>query len=122
VKPLSPHLQIYRPQLTSVLSFTHRLTGIALGLYAVALVGWLMAAAAGAEPYAHAASFMRSWPGRLLLLGGTFCFFLHLCGGLRHLFWDAGQGFELRTIYFSGWVVVAASTLLTASAWILAML
>jgi succinate dehydrogenase / fumarate reductase cytochrome b subunit len=122
VKPLSPHLQIYRPQLTSVLSFAHRLTGVALGIYAIALVGWLMAAAGGAQPYARAESFMRSWPGRALLLGGTFCFFLHLCGGIRHLFWDAGQGFQLRTIYASGWVVVAASTLLTASAWILASL
>jgi succinate dehydrogenase / fumarate reductase cytochrome b subunit len=121
LKPLSPHLQIYRPQLTSVLSFAHRLTGVALGIYGVALVGWLMSAAAGAQSYALAERFMRSWSGRALMLAGTFCFFLHLCGGVRHLFWDAGQGFELRTIYASGWAVVTASTLLTAGTWILSL-
>jgi succinate dehydrogenase / fumarate reductase cytochrome b subunit len=118
VKPLSPHLQIYRPQLTSVLSFTHRVTGVTLGLYAVALVAWLVAAATGPEAYALAQGFMQTWLGRALLLGGTFCFFLHLCGGIRHLFWDAGVGFELRTIYVSGWATVAASVLLTAVAWL----
>jgi succinate dehydrogenase / fumarate reductase, cytochrome b subunit len=116
--PLSPHLQIYRPQLTSVLSFAHRLTGIILGLYAIALVAWLIAGAAGAEPYSLMQAFNHTWLGRALLLGGTFCFFLHLCGGIRHLFWDTGRGFELRTIYISGWTVVAASTALTLAAWI----
>jgi len=117
-RPLSPHLQIYRPQLTSVLSFTHRLTGIALGLYSVALVVWLVAAAAGAEPFTIVHAFMRSSAGQVLLLAGTFCFFLHLCGGIRHLFWDTDRGFELRTIYLSGWTVVAASATLTLVAWI----
>jgi succinate dehydrogenase / fumarate reductase cytochrome b subunit len=117
-RPLSPHLQIYRPQLTSVLSFAHRLTGLVLSLYAVALVVWLIAAAAGPHPYSMVQGFIQSWPGQVLLLGGLFCFFLHLCGGIRHLFWDAGQGFELRTIYISGWVVVAVSTVLSVVAWI----
>jgi len=117
-RPLSPHLQIYRPQLTSVLSFAHRLTGLILGTYAVALVAWLIAAAAGAQPYSVIQSFIRSWLGQTLLVGGTFCFFLHLCGGIRHLFWDSGRGFDLRTIYASGWTVVVASTVLTSAAWI----
>jgi succinate dehydrogenase / fumarate reductase, cytochrome b subunit len=117
-RPLSPHLQIYRPQLTSVLSFAHRLTGVILGLYAVALVAWLLAAAGGSQSYAVAQGFLQSWPGELLLMGGTFCFFLHLCGGIRHLFWDTGRGLELQAIYASGWAVVAASTALTAAAWI----
>lgn len=116
-RPLSPHLQIYRPQLTSVLSFAHRLTGIALGAYSVALVAWLVAAAAGPRPFSTMHVFMQSPPGQVLLLGGIFCFFLHLCGGIRHLFWDAGWGFELRTIYLSGWAVVVASAALTAIAW-----
>ena len=85
-RPLSPHLQIYRPQLTSVLSFAHRLTGLALSLYALALVAWLVAAAAGPDSYSSMQAFIRSWPGQALLLGGLFCFFLHLCGGIRHLF------------------------------------
>jgi succinate dehydrogenase / fumarate reductase cytochrome b subunit len=117
-RPLSPRLQIYRPQLTSVLSFTHRLTGLIVGLYAVALVAWLIAAAAGAEPYSSVQTFMRSGVGQVLLFAGTWCFFLHLCGGIRHLFWDAGRGFELRTIYVSGWMVVAASAVLTLATWI----
>ena len=117
-RPLSPHLQIYRPQLTSVLSFTHRLTGVALGIYAIALVAWLIAAAAGSQPYSIVQNFIRSLLGQVLLVGGIFCFCLHLCGGIRHLFWDAGRGFELRAIYTSGWMVVAASTVLTVSAWI----
>src|SRR5688572_17234266 len=117
-RPLSPHLQIYRPQLTSVLSFAHRLTGVTLGVYAIALVAWLMAAAAGPQAYSIAQGFMQSWFGQILMVGGSFCFFLHLCGGIRHLFWDAGRGLELRVIYASGWAVVTASTALTAAAWL----
>lgn len=116
-RPLSPHLQVYRPQLTSVLSFAHRLTGVTLALYAVALVLWLVAAASGPGPFAAAQRFMQSLIGQIVLFGGTFCFFLHLCGGIRHLFWDSGRGFELRTIYASGWAVVAASATLTVVAW-----
>lgn len=121
-RPLSPHLQIYRPQLTSVLSFSHRLSGIALGLCAVVLVAWLIAAASGPRAYAALHAFIQSWPGQILLVGGIFAFFLHLCGGIRHLFWDAGRGFELRTIYASGWAVVAVSVTLTAIAWIVSSL
>lgn len=116
-RPLSPRLQVYRPQLTSVLSFAHRLTGVTLALYAVALVLWLVAAASGPGPFAAAQRFMQSLIGQIVLFGGTFCFFLHLCGGIRHLFWDSGRGFELRTIYASGWAVVAASATFTVVAW-----
>jgi succinate dehydrogenase / fumarate reductase cytochrome b subunit len=118
MRPLSPHLQIYRPQLTSVLSFAHRLTGVILGVYAIALVAWLSAAAAGPDAYSFMHGFIHRWPGQVLFVVGSFCFFLHLCGGIRHLFWDAGLGFELRTIYTSGWIVVAASAALTSAAWI----
>jgi succinate dehydrogenase / fumarate reductase cytochrome b subunit len=118
VRPLSPHLQIYRPQLTSVLSFGHRLSGVLLGLYGVALVAWLVAAATGPLPFSRMHDFMQSPIGTTVLVAGTFCYFLHLCGGIRHLIWDTGRGFELRTIYISGWTVVAASLALTAAAWI----
>lgn len=117
-RPLSPHLQIYRPQLTSVLSFSHRLSGIAVGMCAVVLVALLIAAASGPRSYDALHAFIQSWPGQILLFAGTFAFFLHLCGGIRHLFWDTGRGFELRTIYASGWTVVAVSVTLTAIAWI----
>jgi succinate dehydrogenase / fumarate reductase cytochrome b subunit len=118
IRPLSPDIQIYRPQLTSVLSITHRITGIALSVGAVSLVFWLIAAAAGPQAYAAVQGFLRSSIGLVLLFGCTFALFFHLCNGIRHLVWDAGYGFELRTIYASGWSVVAASTVLTVAAWI----
>ncbi len=112
-------MQIYRPQLTSVLSIANRISGIVLSLYAVALVVWLIAAAAGPHAYSLAQFYIGSWVGRILLFGGTFSFFLHLCGGIRHLIWDAGFGFELRTIYASGWIMVLGSSALTLLSWIL---
>ncbi|MDE2379942.1 succinate dehydrogenase, cytochrome b556 subunit [Bradyrhizobium sp.] len=117
-RPLSPNIQIYRPQLTSVLSIANRMTGVALAAYAVALVAWLVSAAAGPAAYTTVQSLIGSWLGRLLLLGCTFCFFLHLCGGIRHLAWDAGYGFSLRAIYASGWTAVAMSMTLTALTWV----
>jgi succinate dehydrogenase / fumarate reductase cytochrome b subunit len=122
LQPLSPNIQIYRPQLTSVLSIANRISGIVLSLYAVALVLWLVAAAEGPHAYSTAQVFIGSWVGRILLSGGTFSFFLHLCGGIRHLIWDAGYGFELRTIYTSGWTVVLVSSALTIIAWIVSMM
>lgn len=97
----------------------HRLTGIALGIGSPLLVGWLIVAAAGPSTYATLQAFLDSWLGLLLLLGWTFSLFFHLCNGIRHLFWDAGYGFDLRTIYASGWAVVAISIGLTLGAWII---
>jgi succinate dehydrogenase / fumarate reductase cytochrome b subunit len=119
-RPLSPHLQIYRPQLTSVLSITHRATGIALVLGTLVLLYWLLAAASGAETYASAQQLLGSWLGRIVLLGFSFALFFHLCNGIRHLFWDAGLGFELKTAYASGTAVVFVSVALTVIAWALA--
>jgi len=116
--PLSPHIQIYRPQLTSVLSIANRISGILLSVFAVALVSWLIAAAAGAQSYAVIEIFVRSRLGHIVLFGAAFIFFLHLCGSIRHLIWDAHYGFELRTIYASGWAVVVASVALTLITWI----
>ena len=116
-RPLSPDMQIYRPQLTSVLSISHRVTGIALSVGALLLILWLMAAAGGPQTYSTVRGFLSSWVGLLLLVGWTFSFFFHLCNGIRHLVWDAGYGFSLRAIYASGWTVVVASTALTIAAW-----
>ena len=123
-RPRSPDVQIYRPQLTSVLSFTHRLTGVWLSLGSVLLVVWLVAAATGGHTYAAVAGFMHSWIGIVLLLGWTFALFFHLCNGIRHLAWDLdfglGPGFsglELRDIYLSGWTVVVVSVILTLATW-----
>ena len=117
-RPLSPHLQIYRPQLTSMLSITHRMTGIALSVGGLFLVWWLVAAATGDGAFAAAQWFFGSWLGLLMLLGWTFCFFFHLLNGIRHLVWDTGRGFDLATAYASGWTVVAASAALTVVAFI----
>lgn len=122
LRPLSPNIQIYRPQLTSVLSIANRITGVFLSACAVGLVGWLIAAASGPEVYARVHGFIASWPGQILLLAATFAFFLHLCGGIRHLMWDTGRGFELRQIYVSGWIVVAASVVLTLACWFASVL
>lgn len=117
-RPLSPNIQIYRPQLTSVLSIANRITGVFLSACAVVLVIWLIAATSGPEVYSRFQKLIGSWPGQIFLLAATFAFFLHLCGGIRHLVWDTVRGFELRQIYASGWLVVAASVGLTLASWL----
>ena len=117
-RPKSPNIQVYRPQLTSVLSIAHRISGVITGLVAVGLVLWLLAAAAGPQTYATAQGVLASPLGQVGLFVATLAFFLHLCGGIRHLAWDTGYGFELAAIYASGWAVVAASVGLTAAVWV----
>lgn len=117
-RPLSPHLQVYRPQLTSMLSILHRLTGVALAFGTLLLVWWLIAAATGPEAYDAAQDFIGSILGRLLLLGWTFALFYHLANGIRHLAWDTGRGFELATAYTTGWLVVIAAIVLTLASWV----
>jgi succinate dehydrogenase / fumarate reductase, cytochrome b subunit len=117
-RPLSPHLQIYKPQLTSILSITHRLCGIVLSVGSLFLVWWLVAAASSDAAFAAAQGFWGSWFGILLLVGWTFALFFHLANGIRHLVWDAGFGFALREAYLSGLIVLGASAALTLIAWI----
>ena len=117
-RPLSPHLQVYKPQLTTFMSITHRATGIALAVGTLMLVFWLIAAATGETAFNEVQAFLGSIVGRLLLLGWSFALFYHLCNGLRHLFWDAGKGFEIETAYMTGHIVIAASILLTIGAWL----
>ena len=120
-RPLSPHLQVYRPQLTSVLSILHRMTGGALAVGTLVLVYWLVAAASGPEAYAVAQDWIGSWIGYLVLFGWSWALFYHLCNGIRHLAWDIGWGFELPTVAATGWTVVAASGAMTVFAWILGL-
>jgi succinate dehydrogenase / fumarate reductase, cytochrome b subunit len=119
-RPLSPHLQVYRPQLTSVLSICHRAAGVLLAGGSLLLIYWLAAVASGPEAYATAQAVLGSLPARLLLFGWTLALFYHLGNGIRHLFWDAGKGFELRTAYASGYAVIASAVVLTLLVWILA--
>ena len=116
-RPLSPHLQVYRLQLTSALSFLHRLTGIFLSTGAAMLCCWLLTAAAGPEYYAWSEWFLTSWLGYALLAAWSYCLFYHLCNGIRHLFWDVGIGFSLRATYASGVLMVLASFGLTGLSW-----
>ena len=120
-RPLSPNIQIYRPQLTSVLSIANRVTAVILSFGAVGLVVWLSAAAAGPQTYGVVQGVIGSWAGQVVLFGCTFAFFLHLCGGIRHLVWDTVRSFELRSIYISGWTVVGSSAALTAAVWIISL-
>lgn len=117
-RPLSPHLQVYKPQLTSFMSITHRATGIALAVGTLMLVCWLIAAATGESAFNEVQAFLGSIIGRLLLLGWSYALFYHMCNGLRHLFWDVGKGFEIETAYMTGRIVIGVSILLTIGAWL----
>ena len=112
-RPLSPHLQVYKPQLTAVLSIAHRATGVFLVIGTLLLVYWLTALAQGPESYAQAQAFFGSLLGRMMLFPWIFALFYHLCNGIRHLFWDMGVGFEIETVYASGKLVVVAAVALT---------
>ncbi len=119
-RPLSPHLQVYRPQVTSVLSITHRLTGLVLVAAAMMLTYWLAAAAYGPDAFGRAQAFLESWPGRMVMFGFTFSLFYHLCNGIRHLGWDMGWGFELTKLRITGIIVVVLSLTLTLASWVAA--
>lgn len=116
-RPLSPHLQIYRPQLTSVLSISHRAAGMVLSAGLVMIVIWLLALASGPEAYERVNTLIFSWPGLLVLLIWTQALFYHLLNGIRHLLWDAGWMLDLNKAYASGWTVVVASLLLSLIVW-----
>ena len=113
--PVSPHLQIYKWQLTMILSITHRGTGVFLSLGSLLLCYWLLSIAAGPEVYSDFAFHASAWYGQLLLLAFAFSLYFHLCNGIRHLFWDAGLGLEIDTTYKSGYAVILVSIFLTAA-------
>ncbi len=115
--PLSPHLQVYRPQLTSVLSITHRGTGVFLSLGTIVMLYWLVSASLGPDAYASMQQCLSSMPIQIVLAGWVFAFYFHLLNGVRHLFWDSGRGFELSTAYKSGYAVMAGALLMSALTW-----
>ena len=115
-RPLSPHLQVYRPQITSILSILHRLTGVGLVAGALLFSYWISAATYGPVYFDQAQAILGSWFGRLVLLGLTFSLFYHLGSGIRHLAWDIGWGYEMTKLKASGLLVFlfsGAMTLLT---------
>jgi succinate dehydrogenase / fumarate reductase cytochrome b subunit len=113
---MSPFL-IYRWQIGNTLSILHRITGAALAVGLIALSYWLVSVADGPQSYAAAAALLASPPGLLILIGWTFAFMFHLLNGVRHLFWDAGRGFERTQRHASGWIAVLGSLLLTLGLW-----
>ena len=118
-RPLSPFMlgQYYRFQLTSVLSLAHRVTGMGLSVGSFLLVAWLVSLAGGPWSYAAFGAHLGAWYGQILLLGWSWALLYHLCNGIRHLAWDLGYGYSIPAVYRSGYIVVAASLLLTAAAW-----
>lgn len=116
-RPLSPHLQVYTPQMTSILSIMNRVTGIAVSAGTVLLVWWLVAAASGPSAFNTVQGFIASPVGLFVLFGWTVSLFFHFFNGIRHLAWDAGFGFDLPQAYASGWAVVIATAAGSVLVW-----
>lgn len=114
-RPLSPHLQVYRPQITSVLSITHRMTGVALAGGILVLTYWLTSATYGADAFAAAQAVIGSWVGQVVLWGLLFSLYYHLANGVRHLMWDAGAGFDLPSVRRTGLLVIVFAIGMTAA-------
>ena len=119
-RPLSPHLQIYRPMLTMMMSIMHRVTGAALYFGVILLVWWLTAAATSDSYFDLVQGFFGHWFGRLILFGFTWVLIHHALGGIRHLIWDTGRGFDLKTVEWMARANLAGSILLTILLWITA--
>jgi succinate dehydrogenase / fumarate reductase, cytochrome b subunit len=122
-RPLSPHLQAYDMlQMTSALSIMHRISGTAWSAGTVLLVWWLMAAATGEDAFATAQWFLGSIPGLVVLFGLTAAAWYHTLAGIRHLAWDAGHGFDIPTVYRTGWMVLIGTAVMTVLTWVLAIM
>ncbi len=119
-KPLSPHLQIYRLPLNAILSITHRITGVILALGAVVVVAMLVAAASGSQAFGAMYALGANWLGQIVLFGFTLALYYHMSAGVRHLFWDAGYGYELETARRSSQAIIAVAVVLTLATWAVA--
>lgn len=116
-RPLSPHLQVYKPQMTSVLSITHRMTGVFLSMGLLAIVYYFHSLSTGEQSFETFRELLKTPVGLLFMLAWSFSLFYHLSNGIRHLFWDIGKGFELADMQRSGWLVILAAFGLTALTW-----
>lgn len=120
-RPLSPHLQVFRPTLNMTLSVFHRGTGSVLALSTPLLVYWLMTLAAGPEAYAAMQDILSHWIFKVVLLGYVFSMSYHLCNGIRHLFWDIGRGYSNEEVQRSGVIVILISLILTVGVFFAAL-
>lgn len=116
-RPLSPHLQVYKPQITSVMSILHRMTGVVLALGALVLCAWLVAAAGSAQGFVAFSGWMGSPVGKLALFVFSACLVYHFLNGLRHLAWDSGRGYDIPRVYASGYAVLVLSVVITGALW-----
>ncbi len=112
-RPLSPHLQIYRPQITSITSIFTRITGNGLIVTAVLIVWWLLAAATNEAYFGVANGVITSWFGQLVMVLSVLGVWYHFLAGLRHLYWDSGRGLDMPTAEKLGWVCIGGSVVLT---------
>ena len=120
-RPLSPHMQVYRWQITMVMSLLHRVTGLALTAGALGLAWWLVMLAAGPEAAGRAMDIVSSPIGLVFLFAFSLALVYHLLNGLRHLAWDIGRGYDIPTVYKSGYTVAILTVVLTAALWIFAL-
>ena len=118
-RPLSPHLQIYKPMLTMMMSIMHRITGMGLYFGIILLAWWLTAASISDSYFDFVQGFFGHWFGRLLLFGFTWALIHHALGGLRHLLWDTGRGFDLNVVEWLARANLAGSIILTLLLWII---
>jgi succinate dehydrogenase / fumarate reductase cytochrome b subunit len=119
-RPLSPHLQIYRPMLTMMMSIMHRITGMALYAGTLLMAWWLIAAATDARAFATVSGVMTSIPGRLVLFGFTWALFHHMCGGIRHFIWDTGRGMDHPQREYLAQATLIGGIVLTVIVWLVA--
>ncbi len=119
-RPLSPHLQVYRWQITMALSILHRFSGVAISLGLIGMVFWLLALSQGPVVYTQWFGWLASWSGKIVLFLLSLALVYHLCNGLRHLWWDMGKGLTNEGVTRSGLLTVAATFVLTALVWLLA--
>ena len=116
-RPLSPHLQIYKPMINMVMSIVHRITGAALYFGTLLLAWWLIAVAQGEQAYAYFNMVAGHPIGTLVLFGYTWALIHHMLGGIRHLYWDTGRGYDISSINRLSWLTVILSILLTLAVW-----
>ena len=119
-RPLSPHLQVYNPQITTVMSILHRITGVVLALGSLGMLWVLISLSMGPEAFSAAQACIGSVFGRLTAFAFSLCLMYHLFNGVRHLFWDIGKGYDLATVTRSGLLVLALTVLSTTGLWLLA--
>ena len=117
--PISPHLQIYRWHISSLLSITHRIAGIINLLALVLMFFWLLAFSLGESNYELFLLAINSFFGKFILIGFTWSMCFHICSGIRHLAWDMGYGFEIKTANISGVLVILSSLVSTVIFWLL---